>query len=74
MNGYGRGVDTSARLTLWLAVALLLAVSVYLLVGGWQDAQARLDRNVCLRTGPHPSGMALWSDDGGRHWYELPGL
>ncbi len=69
---WGTGGVPPARLTLWLAVALLLAVSVYLLMGGWQEAQARLAErgNRCERTGPHPSGMAMWSPDGGEHWYE----
>lgn len=35
---------------------------------------ARIDRELersgtyCLRTGPHPSGLAMVSDDGGKTW------
>jgi len=69
MNGWGRGIDTPARLALWLAGGLLLA-SLALLAAGYRSADARVHANYCLRAGPTEHGMALWSDDGGGHWYE----
>ena len=67
---WGGGIDPGARLTLLIAGGLL-ALSLALLAAGYRSAEARARAgNRCERTGPHPSGMALWSDDGGRSWYE----
>ena len=70
MNGWGRGTDTGRRVTLWLA-GTLLGVALCLLATGYDSAAARVREQgtYCLRIGPHPSGLAMWSDDG-VHWYE----
>jgi len=70
---WGGGIDPRARLTLLIAGGLLV-LSLALLAAGYRDADARVHANYCLRAGPTEHGMALWSDDGGRHWYELPRL
>ena len=58
--------DTSATTGLTLTGALLLALTLALLGGCFDaaNARARDATSYCWRTGPHPSGMALWSDDG----------
>lgn len=60
--------DSSARCTLWTALALLVLVCACLLSGMFDEAQVRVadQGNWCERTGPHPSRLAMWSDDGVR--------
>lgn len=69
--GFGDN-DCSARRTLWTALVLVLAVCVCLLSGLWDETQARVadQGSWCWRIGPHPSGLAMWSDDGGDSWHE----
>jgi hypothetical protein len=61
--------DLPASRTLLIA-GLLLAVSLWLIGTGYDSAMARVryHQSRCLRTGPHPSGRAMWSDDG-EHWH-----
>lgn len=63
--GWGTA-DASARRTLWTALILLVVVSTCLLSGLYDEAQARVQTqgSYALRTGPHPSGLAMWSEDG----------
>ena len=63
---WGGGIDPGARLTLLIAGGRLV-LSLALLAAGYRSAEARAHANYCLRTGPHPSGLAMWSDDG-VHW------
>jgi len=64
--------DSSARRTLWVAIALLVVVCACILSGMFDDAQARVgdQGNRCLRTGPSggtDGSVALWwSEDGKR--------
>lgn len=57
--------------TLIVATALVAVASLCHLSTLYDDAQARLadQGNYCWRTGPHPSGLAMWSDDG-EHWHD----
>lgn len=70
-NGQGMGADTGRGVTLWLIGGLVVA-SLVLLSASYESAMGRVtdQGNRCERTGPHPSGMAMWSDDGMETWHD----
>ena len=64
--------DTSARTGLVLMCALTGAL-LLAIVGGCFDAanaRARDATSYAWGTGPHPSGLAMWSEDG-EHWRKV---
>ena len=69
-TGYGHQRGLSAQGGLFV-VGILIAITCWMLATGYDSAAARVREQgtYCLRIGPHPSGLAMWSDDG-VHWYE----
>ena len=65
----GMGCQTGRVFTLWVA-AILLGVTLALLWVGYAGAAARVREqgSYALGIGPHPSGLALVSDDGMATW------